>query len=327
MAQFSQAFVPGKWAVDIFPILRYVPSWFPGTGWQQTAKLWNKTVTDVINIPFAYAKLSHGDDNSFVSKALAQRHEEKGDSTSADVSLIKMAAFALYTGGSDTTVSTMQSFFLAMAMHPTVQAKAHAELDSLLGSSPNRLPTFSDRAQLPYISLIVEEAQRWHPVAPMGLPHATSKDDSISGYRIPKGAILLPALWWYTRDESVYHEPETFNPERYEEPFNEPYATNVTFGFGRRRCPGHLFADASLFLIMAQALAVFDVKPGVDEDGKEVKLAHGFEAGVIGRPEPFEIRLLPRSGVHERLIYSTVEKHGWEESGSEVIRKMMVART
>lgn len=77
MAQFSQAFVPGKWAVDIFPILRYVPSWFPGTGWQQTAKLWNKTVTDVINIPFAYAKLSHGDDNSFVSKALAQRHEEK----------------------------------------------------------------------------------------------------------------------------------------------------------------------------------------------------------------------------------------------------------
>lgn len=220
----------------------------------------------------------------------------------------------------------MQSFFLAMAMHPTVQAKAHAELDTLLGPTPTRLPTFTDRDQLPYISLIVEEAQRWHPVALMGLPHASDKADSIAGYRIPKGSILMPALWWFTRDDAVYHDPETFKPERFEEPYKEPYATNVTFGLGRRRCPGHLFADASLFLIMAQALAVFNVKSGVDKEGNEVELKHGFEPGVIGRPEPFEVRLLPRSEVHERLIELTVEKYGWEDSGSEMIRKMMAER-
>jgi cytochrome P450 len=223
--------------------------------------------------------------------------------------------------GADTTVSTMQSFFLAMAMHPAVQTKAQAEIDALLGPNPTRLPTFADRAQLPYISLIVEEAQRWHPVAPMGLPHATDKEDSLAGYRIPQ-----PAIWWYTRDEAVYHDPETFKPERFEEPYNEPYATNVTFGFGRRRCPGYIFADASLFLIMAQSLAVFNIKPGVDEEGNEVKLTHGFQEGVIGRPTPFEVRLLPRSEVHEKLIESNVEKHGWEKSGAEVIRKMMTER-
>ena len=211
-------------------------------------------------------------------------------------------------------------------MHPVVQAKARVELDALLGPNATRLPTFTDRAQLPYISLIVEEAQRWHPVAPMGLPHRTDKEDSIAGYRIPKDTILMPAIWWYTRDEAVYHDPETFKPERFEEPYNEPFATQVTFGFGRRRCPGHLFADASLFLIMAQALTVFDIQPGLDDKRKEVKLAHGFQKGIIGRPTPFEVRLLPRSEAHEKLIESTGEEHGWEESGAAVIHKMMAER-
>lgn len=225
--------------------------------------------------------------------------------------------------GSDTTVSTMQAFFLAMAMYPDVQAKAHAELDTLLGSTSNRLPTFTDRSRLPYLSLIVEEAQRWHPVAPMGLPHKSSKEDTINGYRIPKGAILMPALWWFTRDPKSYHDPETFKPERFEEPYNEPLATQMTFGYGRRKCPGYIFADASLFLIFAQALSVFDIKPGVDEDGTELKLTHGFLNGVIGRPTPFKVRLLPRSEAHEKLIVRNVEEHGWEESGAEVIRGMM----
>jgi cytochrome P450 len=217
----------------------------------------------------------------------------------------------------------MQAFFLAMAMQPTVQQKAHSELDTLLSPSPIRLPTFTDRERLPYISAIVEEAQRWHPVALMGLPHATDKEDSIAGYRIPKGSTLLPALWWYTRDETVYHDPEVFKPERFDEPYNEPYATNVTFGFGRRRCPGHVFADASLFLTMAQVLTVFAIKPSVDEEGNDIELTHGFQGGVIGRPTPFEIRLIPRSEAHKKLIEGIVEKYPWDKSGAKVIKKMM----
>ena len=57
MNLFSQACVSGKWAVDIFPTLKQLPGWFPGTGWQQTARTWNKTMTDTTNVPFEYAKL------------------------------------------------------------------------------------------------------------------------------------------------------------------------------------------------------------------------------------------------------------------------------
>lgn len=45
--------------------------------------------------------------------------------------------------------------------------------------------------------------------------------------------------------------------------------------------------------------------------------------GVIGRPTPFEVRLLPKSEVHEGLIEGVVEKHPGDDSGAEVIRKMM----
>lgn len=64
------------------------------------------------------------------------------------------------------TVSSLSSFFLAMALHPEVQIKAQAELDAVIG--PKRLPDYNDRASLPYINATVKEVLRWSPVAPLG---------------------------------------------------------------------------------------------------------------------------------------------------------------
>lgn len=53
----------------------------------------------------------------------------------------------------------MSSFFLAMTMYPNVQKKAQAEIDRVVGK--DRLPSFSDRDQLPYISTMIKEIIRW----------------------------------------------------------------------------------------------------------------------------------------------------------------------
>lgn len=105
----------------------------------------------------------------------------------------KWSASSMYLGGADTTVSSLMTFFLAMIMFPEVQKKARDELDSVTGGS--RLPVSADREKLPYIEAIMKETHRWHPVAPMGLPHSSTKEDAIRGYRIPKGALLLPNNW------------------------------------------------------------------------------------------------------------------------------------
>jgi cytochrome P450 len=64
------------------------------------------------------------------------------------------------------TVSSLSSFFLAMALYPQVQERAQKELDSVL--VPGVMPTFEDRPRLPYIEAITREVLRWHPVAPQG---------------------------------------------------------------------------------------------------------------------------------------------------------------
>lgn len=53
-----------------------------------------------------------------------------------------------------------------MCNYPEVQAKAHAEILASVGT--DRLPEFSDRANLPYMNAIVLEVLRWKPVAPTG---------------------------------------------------------------------------------------------------------------------------------------------------------------
>lgn len=53
-----------------------------------------------------------------------------------------------------------------MASYTAVQAKAQAELDTVVG--PDRLPEFSDRSNLPYVNAIISELLRWQPVVPLG---------------------------------------------------------------------------------------------------------------------------------------------------------------
>lgn len=85
------------------------------------------------------------------------------------------------------------TFFLAMMVFPDVQVKAQAVIDRVIGSA--RLPSNADRAKLPYIEAIVKETHRWHQVLPMCVPNASTEEDVCRGYRIPKGAVLLPNNW------------------------------------------------------------------------------------------------------------------------------------
>jgi cytochrome P450 len=82
-----------------------------------------------------------------------------------------------------------------MALHPDKARKAQAEIESVVGSE--RLPTFKDRANLPYIESIIKEVYRWNPVGPIAIPHAYSgaTDDEYRGWRIPKESVVIANSW------------------------------------------------------------------------------------------------------------------------------------
>jgi cytochrome P450 len=122
-----------------------------------------------------------------------------------------------------------------MVLHPDIQEKAQALLDAVVGD--DRLPSFDDRPHLRYIDYIVQETYRWSPLAPMGIPHKSIRDDVYNGMFIPKGTILFANSRAMTRDERLYRDPNAFDPERYtpidEGGRGEPYPLGQ-FGFGRR---------------------------------------------------------------------------------------------
>jgi cytochrome P450 len=93
----------------------------------------------------------------------------------------------------DQTGNIVANFFLAMMLHPEVQAKARDEIDRVIG--PTRLPNFEDRKDLPYVEMVVWETFRWHPVGPLALPHMTTAEDVCEGYLIPAGALVIPNIW------------------------------------------------------------------------------------------------------------------------------------
>lgn len=43
----------GAFFVDVIPILRYVPEWVPGAGFQKKARIWRKIQEDFREIPYS----------------------------------------------------------------------------------------------------------------------------------------------------------------------------------------------------------------------------------------------------------------------------------
>ncbi|KAH9847889.1 CyP450 monooxygenase [Lenzites betulinus] len=294
---------PGRFAVETFPILRYVPSWFPGAGFQKIfaeCKIANDYLKHVL-FNQTKSSINRGESPSCVVANMLNRAAKGAPvdtMTKKDEEILKnVCATAMF--------SVLQALFAAMVLYPDVQEKAQAELDAVVGR--DRLPDFDDRDELVYISTMVKEAIRWNVVTPLGIPHMTMQDDEFHGYFIPGGTTVLPNAWAMLHDPEVYESPDEFRPERFirdgklDPTVQDPAA--FAFGFGRRICAGRYFAFGTMFISIASILHVFDISPPLDKDGvplprKKFEQTHG----VLSYPEDCRCTIKPRSAAAEALI-------------------------
>nr|BAL05143.1 cytochrome P450 [Phanerodontia chrysosporium] len=298
---FAETAVVGVWPVDMLPILRHVPQWFPFAYFKKYAAHAKPIVLESVNRPFEETKrhMKRGTaGGSFTSMLL---EDAKGDPDTEDC--IKWSGTGIFLGQMDTTTSALSWFFLSMALHPEVQAKAQAEIDKVVGNE--RLPRFEDKESLPYVSAVMQEVFRWHPVVPM-IPHALSKDDEYRGYFIPAKTSLIGNIWAIMHDESLYPDAEDFRPERFTED-GAPDCLNVAFGFGRRVCPGILIAQAHVFVSIATTLATFNITKARDAQGNIIEPVIEDTPGAINFPQPFKVSLEPRSAAAADLIRRSAE--------------------
>ncbi|TFY79510.1 hypothetical protein EWM64_g4501 [Hericium alpestre] len=297
---FAEIIEPGAFWADTFPLLLRIPDWFPGTSWKDRAKAISVNYSTMVDVPHRFVK-EQMERGTAVSSFTSAHLEQEGLSPERE-KLIKFTAAAIMGGGADSTVAAISASFLAMTLYPDVQHKAQAELDAVVGN--DRLPTFRDRERLPYLDALVKEVLRWNPVEPQGIAHSVTEDDIQDGYFIPKGAVIVPNIWRFSRDEERYKNATEFIPERFiagDSKEAEPDPLGFVFGFGRRICPGVQMANAQLFMACAMSLSVFDVLKVV-QDGKTVEPLHEFIDGIIRHPKTYECRIVPRSEKAKSLI-------------------------
>ncbi len=55
------------------------------------------------------------------------------------------------------TAIIVHTFFLLITLHPSIQKKAQAEIDDVVGR--DRLPNFEDRERLPYVNALLKGMQ------------------------------------------------------------------------------------------------------------------------------------------------------------------------
>ncbi|KAJ7044191.1 cytochrome P450 [Mycena alexandri] len=304
------SFFPGAVAVNTFPILRHLPGWLPGCGFQQYAAECRDLVEEMKSAPFEFVKQNMREDavaKSVVGKLLTAS-DARGRS---DDKMIQEVAAVAYAGTNDfhtiSTVSALGTFFLAMALHPDIQKKAQNEIDGIIGT--HRLPESGDRPSLPFVEALYRELKRWRPVLPLGVAHAASEDDVYEGYFIPKGTTVFSNIWAMTRDESVYTDPERFNPDRF---ITEGKLNNddigIAFGFGRRICPGRHAADTTVWAAIVSVLSTFNIAKAKDETGKEIEIDVAYSDGFISHPLPFECSVTPRSETAKNLVHATAHQ-------------------
>lgn len=301
----SVAFASG-FLVDTFPILKYVPEWFPGAGFKQFARMAKGNLDKSINLPLQHVKelFQAGaiTTPSFAATCLEEFPElSKGG---VDEETIRGVGGSIYLAGEETTASSLQTFFLAATLHPEVVRSAQRELDEVVGG--DRLPEFSDRPQLPYISAIVKEVLRWRPPAPIASGNLTIEDDVYKGQFIPAGTMVVDNVWAMFRNESDYPNADVFNPDRFlkdgqiDPSVKDPELQQ--FGWGRRICPGRHFALRVLFLTIARTLATFDISMCLDEGGNPIVPDGEYAFGTMIHPLPFDSDIKPRSARALSLI-------------------------
>ncbi|KAI5122654.1 hypothetical protein M0805_007916 [Coniferiporia weirii] len=313
----------GTTPIDLFPFLRHIPAWLPGMGLKRFALDVGRLVERVMVVPFTDAKTNRaaGTARPCIVTKLLDEYEVMGAIDPEHEEDMMAFAAAIYNAGTDTTKSTLTTFFMMMILHPEVAKRAQEEIDNVVGTK--RLPTLDDRQNLPYIDCIMKEVFRAYPPVPLGIPHQSTHTETYRGWTIPGGSMVVPNIWQMMRDEKHYTDPEIFAPERHARVTTtgsnsvptggrlsgdngraaEDDPTSIVFGFGRRVCPGKHFVDSMLWIVLANVLASFDIKPYEDPVTGIAELPTcEFENEAIRSPKAFRCSIVPRSAKHAQLI-------------------------
>jgi cytochrome P450 len=190
----------------------------------------------------------------------------------------------IFLAGHETSALAATYVWYLLSLHPEEEAKLHAEIDAVVGG---RAPTHADLEKLSYTRMVIEEAMRLYPPAPMLTGRVARQADEVCGRHIPPGTELAVLPWVVHRHRTLWEEPDRFDPQRFsrERSMTRPRFAYLPFGGGPRVCIGAQLAMAEVSLLVATMAQRYRLKL---VPGQDIVLLH-------------RVTLRPRSGIRMRL--------------------------
>ncbi|KAF2896628.1 hypothetical protein ILUMI_09548 [Ignelater luminosus] len=149
-----------------------------------------------------------------------------------------------FLAGCDTATNVMSYITHELAANPDVQNKLFKEVSSAPRRSDGKV-TYETLLKMKYLDMVVSEPEREHE----------------KSLHIEKGTQCLIPVFSIHRDPQYYPNPETFDPER----FNNATKRNIKaysympFSVEPRSCMGTRFALLEIKLAIAEIIKMFEI--------------------------------------------------------------------
>lgn len=196
------------------------------------------------------------DDGTIIGKLLKEYHNGKISWTS-----VVSTCVDVFLAGVDSTSNSTIFTLIALVNNSNCQEKLFNEIKNNLKKSDDGhdeivIRHSLYRSSIPYLSLVMKEVYRLYSVILIGLPHITSEDVEIEGYKIAKGTQIIQNVFSTHLCEKTFPMSKSFIPERFIETgsnnmFGGGQTNLVHFGTGVRDCVGKSLADCEIFTVLA----------------------------------------------------------------------------
>jgi cytochrome P450 len=214
------------------------------------------------------------DKGDLLSMLLTSRDEQADDAgqhTGMSDEQVRDEVLTIFLAGYETVANGLTWTWYLLSQNPEVEARLHAELDTVLGTEPgapqpalslskgpvpgtwngapqkrprtHRLPILADYPNLRYTEQVFAESMRLYPPA-WAMGRMSTRPVTLGPYRIPSGAHFFFSQYIMGRDPQYFPDPLRFDPDRFslENKAARPKFTYFPFGGGNRQCIGESFA-------------------------------------------------------------------------------------
>jgi cytochrome P450 len=232
-----------------------------------------------------------GEESKDLIDAFLAESKREGAHKSFDEQQLLILCTELFGAGGEPVSVTLRWAVRFLAKYPEIQRRAQQEIENVVGK--DKTVELSDRTNLPYIQALVYDLMRFADIHPIGVLHSPTEDAVVDGHDIPEGSFMFFNFHNVHRDTKFWSHPDRLHPEHWLDAEGKFTGANrqgfLSFGVGKRNCPGQDMAVLQLFSFVSNLVQNFDFSFVAGDCGEMER-----SQGCVISPKPYDIQVRAR---------------------------------